>query len=718
MGLFFVAAMLPSLHPGVVLAFDTARAWLCFALIPASFVFGFFGPEMPRIRNLPFELVAAIIFLAVTFAVSGLTSGFLVLITCALVAWALTRLAFRYDLVKFLYIEPLFLVWTAMRLTGFSRSSTAMYEASKLPVIVICSVSFAAWLLYAFMIYLLEYPLAHEEKFGSFRSGRAGNIRIAFGALGILALFTLALVRVPEIITDYAQRLNNSHTRIIKPSGNPGDGLVSGNGDSGKNPLGKVPGNGNLLEAGDQRWRNNPQNGSGDGNQYMVMVVESQVSPLYLSEVYNERLDPVLGFQADPDYYPNTLAHAPYLETWKNTHPVTDNNRVSVWVDVYSTIPEKVTSWLPSMIEPTVLDTKNFPLQYHYRALSLVSTCSLLDSVPYVSGLGAADRTALASCLDLPLSAGDLAPFKSYVTALLAGETSLTGKIQKILRGFGDCKYKASSDDDSTIKALEKFLFITKTGDCTEFSHTAALLARIAGIPSRVVTGFIVSKDLQTATHIEGIKRIQERFSPLTGKDPSTLFLVTTAHSHSWPEFFIPGEGWVDFESTRYAIAPDQGFDANKRDIVIPRFDAASTTRKKVSFPWLLVARLALATFFAVAIALVIRRWTLLLLLAVCARQRNEKGAKARFRLLLIALASRGYRPKLRSETPREYGVAYPELAPLMSLYEATVLHPSAEERLASRSRFDCLAREFLSARRGIKVLFRYCSGLCDGGLL
>ena len=712
MALFLLAAILPSLHPGVVLAFDSARLWLCFALIPASFVFGFFGPDMPRIIKIPLDAIAAIPLLAGCFAVSGPASGFLALAACALAAWALTRLAFRRGFVKLLYIEPLLFVWMAWRLTSFSRSSTAMYEASKVPVIVICSVAFAAWLAYAFMIYLLEYTGAREEKPSVRRSRRAVQIRAAFTALGILLLFSLALVYIPSFITDYAQRLNNFDNRIIPQSVNPGDGLVSGDG------RGSVDGNGKLLEAGDQRWRNNPQNGSGDGNQYMVMVVESPVSPLYLSEVYNEKLDPVLGFRSDENYYPNTLAHAPYLETWKNTRPVTDANRVSVLIDVYSTIPEKVTSWLPYMIEPTVLDAKNFPLQYHYRAISLVSTCSLQDSVPYVYALGEEDRQTLASCLEVPLSDTDLAPFKSYLDVLLAGENSLTGRIQKILGGFNNCKYRASSDDSSSIAALNTFLFVTKSGDCTEFSHTAALLARIAGIPSRVVTGYIVSRDLQTATHDEGIKKIQERFKPLAGKDSATLFLVTSAHSHSWPEFFIPGEGWVDFESTRYAIPPDQGFDANKRDLVIPRFDAATAKRGKISIPWLLIAKLVIATCLAIVIAFFIRRGILLLLLAARAREENERGAKASFRLFLIALASRGYRPKFRSETPREYGHAYPELAPLMALYESAVFHPSADERSVSRARFDSLARDFLAARRGVRVFLRSVSGLYDRGLL
>jgi len=699
MFLFAVAVILPSLHPGVVLAFDTARIWLCFVLVPASFIFGFYGPEMPRIRKLPVEAIAALFLLAVTFAITGLASGFLALSACAFIAWALTRLAFRRGFLKLLYVEPFFFVWLAWRLTGFSRSSVAMAEASKIPAIIICSVAFAAWLSYSFMIYLLEYPIVREVTPSSGHSRRAGKMRIAFSALGLLLLFSLALFRVPELVTDYAQRLNNSDNRIIPPSGSPGDGLPSTNG------RGSANANGRLLEAGDQRWRNNPQNGSGDGNQYMVMVVESPVSPLYLSEVYNERLDPVSGFQPDENYYPNTLAHTPYLETWKNTHPVTDKNRVEVWIDVYSTISEKVTSWLPWMIEPTVLDSKNFPRQYHYRALSLVSTCSLLGSVPAVTALSVADRSALESCLDVPLSADDLAPFKSYVNTLIAGETTFPGKIQKILEGLDDCKYKASGNDDSSIAALNQFLFVTKTGDCTEFSHTAALMARIAGIPSRVVTGYIVSRDLQTETHVEGIKKLQERFKPLAGKDPSTLFLITTAHSHSWPEFFIPGEGWVDFESTQYAIPPDQGFDANKRDLVIPRFDSVSSAHRKVSFPWLLIAKLIFVTGLATVIALIIR-------------QKNEKGVKARFRLFLIALSSRGYRPKSRSETPREYGIAYPELAGLMALYEVAVFHPSEEERLAARVSFDFLTHEFLSSRGSVRVFLRFVSGLYDGGLL
>jgi hypothetical protein len=64
--------------------------------------------------------------------------------------------------------------------------------------------------------------------------------------------------------------------------------------------------------------------------------------------------------------------------------------------------------------------------------------------------------------------------------------------------------------------------------------HAAAfaLLARLAGFPSRVAVGYLVTED---------------------SKDPTAgpnIYRVTTRNAHAWPEVNLAGLGWVAFEPT------------------------------------------------------------------------------------------------------------------------------------------------------------------------
>ena len=87
---------------------------------------------------------------------------------------------------------------------------------------------------------------------------------------------------------------------------------------------------------------------------------------------------------------------------------------------------------------------------------------------------------------------------------------------------------------------LLTFLTTDKRGYCQQFAWAFAILARLAGIPSRVAIGY-------------------------TGGSPSShgTWQVTTADAHAWPELFFPGQGWLRFEPTPHgttgqgtAVAP------------------------------------------------------------------------------------------------------------------------------------------------------------------
>lgn len=76
--------------------------------------------------------------------------------------------------------------------------------------------------------------------------------------------------------------------------------------------------------------------------------------------------------------------------------------------------------------------------------------------------------------------------------------------------------------------AVEFFLFQSKEGYCDYFSSSMVVLLRSLGIPARVVAGYL----------------------PGTWDDALQAYTVRESDSHSWPEVYFPGYGWIEFEPT------------------------------------------------------------------------------------------------------------------------------------------------------------------------
>ncbi len=81
---------------------------------------------------------------------------------------------------------------------------------------------------------------------------------------------------------------------------------------------------------------------------------------------------------------------------------------------------------------------------------------------------------------------------------------------------------------------LPMFLFDAKTGHCEYFASAMAILARAAGIPTRLVNGFQMGE-----------------FNPV-GSD----YIVRESDAHSWIEAYIPGRGWTEFDATPPDLRP------------------------------------------------------------------------------------------------------------------------------------------------------------------
>ncbi|AEC51859.1 hypothetical protein PNA2_0943 [Pyrococcus sp. NA2] len=77
------------------------------------------------------------------------------------------------------------------------------------------------------------------------------------------------------------------------------------------------------------------------------------------------------------------------------------------------------------------------------------------------------------------------------------------------------------------IDPVEWFLFYTKRGVCLDFNTAFVILARIVGIPARLVTGYRIEKM------------------------PGTQ-VVRTRQAHAWAEIYLKGAGWITVDATGY----------------------------------------------------------------------------------------------------------------------------------------------------------------------
>jgi transglutaminase-like putative cysteine protease len=75
---------------------------------------------------------------------------------------------------------------------------------------------------------------------------------------------------------------------------------------------------------------------------------------------------------------------------------------------------------------------------------------------------------------------------------------------------------------------LSTFLFKARAGHCEYFASSMAILLRAAGIPTRLVNGFLMGE-----------------YNPVSGD-----YIVRQSDAHSWVEVYIPGAGWIEFDPT------------------------------------------------------------------------------------------------------------------------------------------------------------------------
>ena len=201
------------------------------------------------------------------------------------------------------------------------------------------------------------------------------------------------------------------------------------------------------------------------------------------------------------------------------------------WMPVQAEVASVITDQpISARYEPdsgALVVLPSLPRRLGYIATSSAPrpTATQLDALDASGSLSLDDATRY---LALPEISDTLRTLSSQIVANATTPYERAVAIQRHLRTFTyDLQVAATHD----IRSLEQFLTVVQRGYCEQFATAMAVLARIEGIPSRVVIGF-------------GPGRVR------TTIGPGTEYTVTTLDAHAWPEIWLEGAGWISFEPT------------------------------------------------------------------------------------------------------------------------------------------------------------------------
>ncbi|MDR0300734.1 MAG: transglutaminase domain-containing protein [Treponema sp.] len=675
--LYFSVTALILIHPGITVSFDRISFVQWFVIIPLQTFLAFISTPKLYLKKRCVIAASALILIAVW--AGGFGAATLQLLLAGVISFTLTYLLFNYPRwAKPAALEPFFLAWVCLRLLALSRSGEEIAGQSAALTQFIFVWTAVVFLLHSIVIYLCLYP---KSTSGAVKEG-------SVFALASVALLALVLVVLPSdfvrnsvidnlLPEKMPQKVGDSDRGIPKESSGRRQGrkTIPGGEDSRRQELRGIS---------EYSWQNRAGRGrrgdgsSEDNRQYMVMVVAADREPVYMGDMFRGQLDPIGGFLPSPHEPLNNLAKQRFFTTWFDNEPEVDLGRARQEVFSLSTLPQKYLPYRPVSIDPVILSENSGPLRYIHQVVSNTHTDDPLMLVTKPSRpFSSFEKNFFAPYMDVSLYDDDVKVFSEHlnramkewqnerknVLAKLGDFEPVNEHLEKILAvltSFSTYQYNLSYTENLSVNTIKDFLFNSAEGDCTEFSNSLALLGRLAGIPSRVVTGYLVAEDLQTQAHLRGVANLRSKIPFLQQFHLNDLFLVTNLHAHSWTQFYIPDYGWLDFEATMFAIPPVGSGDFSTWDVVIPLIDEQRVFSQVRKFPWRAVLRGAvIMAIFALACAYVLRYGREVALYLGVGRG-GRRGARSLYLLLLARLAADGKPIKPASKTALEYAQLFP----------------------------------------------------------
>lgn len=159
--------------------------------------------------------------------------------------------------------------------------------------------------------------------------------------------------------------------------------------------------------------------------------------------------------------------------------------------------------------------------QYEVESTAAAPTEQELQAAP-------TDYPELIEQYYLPVPPGTRAQLQDLADRITAGCATPHARARAIQEHlYEDCRYTLDVPPvPYTQDAVAYFLKTTKRGACDLFASSFVVLARLSGVPARVVTGYATG-ELDAATG---------------------AYEVTNADAHAWAEVYYPGIGWVEYD--------------------------------------------------------------------------------------------------------------------------------------------------------------------------
>jgi transglutaminase-like putative cysteine protease len=164
-------------------------------------------------------------------------------------------------------------------------------------------------------------------------------------------------------------------------------------------------------------------------------------------------------------------------------------------------------------------------LSYHVTSLHLEPNANALNAAaPAPAGIAKSYESVppsyrLLAGLARQITRGDKTPLAKAMA------------LQNYFNSTGGFSYTLNAPPVTDAASLMNFLQ-DKRGYCQQFAYAMAVLARLAGIPTRYAVGYTA-----------GVRQ------------PNGSWVVSTSDAHAWPELYFSGAGWIRFEPTPSGVA-------------------------------------------------------------------------------------------------------------------------------------------------------------------
>lgn len=166
------------------------------------------------------------------------------------------------------------------------------------------------------------------------------------------------------------------------------------------------------------------------------------------------------------------------------------------------------------------------------RTYTLVSAIPAVSTEQLAAALGWGEDRPLPAGYEIHLQLPESVTERTRQLAaeLTAGLETPYAKAQAIETYLRQYEYDLAVPEppDAVNEVADYFLFDLRRGYCDYYATAFAVLARLAGLPTRFATGYAVGS-----------------WDPV-----EEVWIITEAEAHSWPEVYFPEYGWIPFEPT------------------------------------------------------------------------------------------------------------------------------------------------------------------------